>query len=191
MLRSRVSITGGSVGAGVSTMYWLGSDDPTQATAVQTALNAFWTAMKPLTTSGVTFSLPAELEWLDVSDGHIKGTFPVTAASMTGTGAGTGLPLQTQGLVRWRTGTYLTSQTTPVRHRELRGRTYIPRPLVSNNNDGYATSAYQTAVNAAANTLIGASAAGLCIYSKTHSVAADVTSALCWDKFAVLRSRRD
>lgn len=184
LLRSRVSITGPTVGPAVMTNYWQASEDATGAAAVRSALNTFLTAIGPSIHSGSVLSLEPELDIVDPGSGQVTATVPVSALSVTCSAAGNLLPRNVQGLIRWRTGFFAGG-------REIRGRTFVPGVKDGSNVNGVPSTGYVAALTSAATTLAADSAAELSIWSRKAGAVAGVSSGEAWTQFATLRSRRD
>lgn len=184
MLRVRTQFSGVQGAPWLSTMFFqAATEDGTTAAAAVSAVGAFWTTVKALINSSITYTTLAQVDFIDVNGNH-TGAANTTPATGTG-GAATGiLPMAVQGLVQWRTGTY-------INNREVRGRTFIPGLTTGALSSGALASASQTTINSAASTLIGNATAHISVWDRTHSGVATVVSGAAWSQFAVLRSRRD
>lgn len=160
--------------------------DESVGTAQQavTAVGAFWNAVDSLMEASVTWSTNADVETVTASTGQVTAVTATTPVTGNGTAATTGLPVATQGLVRWRTGVY-------VGGREIRGRWFIPGLSTAQNNDGAPTAAAVLTINNAASALIADPDTRLMIWSRKNGQQISVTSGTAWTQFAVLRSRRD
>jgi len=181
LLRVRTQIEQQSGGPGLATMWFTGSDQ-TAADDAAAAVRTFWDTIKAKISSGTAMQVLPEVTEVDLATGDAIGVFFVEAAIVAGTASGDVLPYTTQGLVSWRTGTF-------VEGRELRGRTFIPTPVEADNVGGFPLTSYSTAIAIAANSLAGSTA--LEVYSRTHHAQADVISASCWNNWAELRTRRN
>jgi len=148
------------------------------------AVGTFWGAVDAGIDSEVDWATLPDVEAVSAVTGLVTGVTTTTPATGTGASATQALPFASQGLLRWRTGVYING-------REVRGRTFIPGIVVSNNDNGGVLAAYQTTVNNAAAALIATSDANLQIWTRANNNAATVTSGSMWNQFAVLRSRRD
>jgi hypothetical protein len=156
------------------------------ATAVINAVDQFWTDLAAQIDNGLAWTVQAETQLIEDTSGLLVGTEGGVANTGNGLGVGNALPPATQGLVNWRTNTFINGRT-------LRGKTYVPGPVAATGDiNGHATAAYQTALNTAGQTLItGTSGPGpLRVFSRTHLTSATVQSAVAFTDFAVLRSRR-
>lgn len=182
MWRVRTDITGGPGGAELATHYFDVVGGLTAADA-NAAVGAFWHTVRDLVHNAYTFSTESEVASVDIATGQVTGLTPVTAIVWAGTVSGQPLPPASQGLIRWRTGTF-------VGGREIRGRTFLPGPTEEHNLTGVPNSDYITVANNAAAALIAASGTELMTYSRKNSDAAPVVSGSCWNQWAVLRSRR-
>lgn len=182
MYRVRTTFSGGAGAPYLSTFYFNVIGGLTAANA-NAATGAFWTAVKPYIMSSTIYATDAEVAEIDIATGEVTGLVPVTPATGTGGATGDDLPTMTQGLVRWRTGTF-------VGGREVRGRTFLPSMGEVNSTTGVPIAAIKTAVNTAAAALIADANSDFVIYSKTHRDAVPVVSGSMWTQWAVLRSRR-
>lgn len=191
MFRFRVLWTGGMTGPGVSTFYF--DDDLTSGnvTAARSALNTFWTSVSLYQSTAATYSYAAEAEEIDISTGHVVSSLPIGSGSSPGSATGDLLPPATQGLIRWRTGVYITSGGASPRAKEVRGRTFVPAITEGNSTSGVPSTTMIGAFNSAAAALIADASTHLCVYSRANAATATVTSGSAWNQFATLRSRRD
>lgn len=173
--------SGGPGGAGVSTMWF----DAAGGTAAQcnSAVGTFWNAVRLVQSSTLTFTTDSIVFTVDEATGAVIGSSPVTPVTASGSAATDVLPWATQGLIQWRTGQYING-------REIRGRTFIPGMLESNNASGLPMSSVQTTVNAAAAALIADANSDFQVYSLANHNAQTVTSGTMWSTWAQLRSRR-
>jgi hypothetical protein len=195
MLRLRVQLGGDTVGQGLATFHFVGDDTTSGATAAATAVSAFMTALNPIRPAYGTWAILPDVQEISVGDNKVSDSFAVTATAGTGTNGATQLPFTTQGLIRLRTGVF-------VNGRELKGRLFIPGPSQTSNANGAPTSTYVSTLNSAATNLMGATGPDWAVYSRPFEgsvrdpnprlgQAASLSSATCWSKWAVLRSRRD
>lgn len=164
----------------LSTMYFSGNDQ-TAADGAVAAVAAFWGDLQG--------RISNQLDWQtlpDVDDiapgGGLQGIFNVTPATGSGGAAGDPLPTANQGLIRWRTLNFTGG-------RNLRGRTFIPGPTEAFNDQG-PISTYISQLQTAADNLLGSSAT-LMIWSRTYNGFHEAVVGSVWNRFAVLRSRRD
>lgn len=189
MYRVRTVFTGLVGTPWMSTFYFAeGAGTAQQAVA---AAGAFWTSVSGSNMqTGLAWSTEAEVVLIDSATGDPTSLANTTPVAGTGTGGSDPVPAQCQILVRWRTGIFLPSSVPGKGPRELRGRTFIPSSLESNNL-GVVSAAQQTFYNGVANTLLSAANADLVVFSDTKHSAATAVSASTWDKYASLRTRRD
>jgi hypothetical protein len=149
------------------------------------AISTFWTALEPEMALGLDYTVDPAVQLIDT---ELDAIISVAVSSITGSGGGTAnadiLPLTAQGLIRWRTGTY-------VGGRELRGRTFIPGPTVADAEDGEPISAYLSVLKSAADALVADVDTELVIWSRKNLDASPVQLTSVWGKFASMRSRRD
>jgi len=181
--RVRTSITGGQGGPYLSTLYFNVVGGLTAANA-NAAVGAFWLAVKGRVATGITMSTEAEVATIDIATGQVTGITAVTPVVNVGTAAGDTCPPATQGLLRWRTGTYIGG-------REIRGRTFLPGVTETDNVNGVPSASYISTVNAAAAAMIADANSDFMVYSRKNFDAAPGLSGSVWSQWAVLRSRRD
>jgi len=148
------------------------------------AAGAFWGAVDNRMATTVTWSTDTEVPTVDASTGQVTAITSITPVTGTGSGAALQLPIATQGLVRLRTGAFISG-------RELRGRIFIPGLTENDNDNGIPNAGVLAVVNPAATTLVTGATWQLCIFSRTHLVQQSCTSASMWTSWANLRSRRD
>lgn len=98
-------------------------------------------------------------------------------------GSGERVPYVLQGLIQWKTGTFING-------RQLRGRTFIPGFGIGASEDGKVLGSVIAAGELAAETLATAEDVSLVVYSPTHAQFALVTDAEMWSDWAELRTRR-
>jgi len=184
MLRVRTLFVGPSGTPWLNTMYFQHvTEDQAAANAAVAAVGAFWGAVDLRISTSVSWATEVDVVKMDVN-GVQELSFAVTPA--TGTGAATGdmLPAVTQGLLRWRTGTFING-------REVRGRTFIPGLSEAQATLGVMDSACAGTINTAAAALIADANSTLIIWSRLLTLSSTVSSGTAWNSFAVLRSRRD
>lgn len=182
MYRVRTAITGGTGGPSLSTMYFSVIGGLTAQHAVA-ATGAFWTALRSGIRTGVVMTTEAEVATVDIATGLVTGLVPTTPVVVNGSSSAVALPWATQGLVRWRTGTF-------VGGREVRGRTFIPGMTTDNNAAGEPFSSWIGQANVAAAALIADANSDFMIYSRKNFDAVPAITGTHWAEWAVLRSRR-
>lgn len=116
--------------------------------------------------------------------GQIGAAVAVTSESVSGTSANEFLPLFTQTLVRWQTGTYAAG-------RQIQGRTNLPCVPAGASINEVPSGTWTTSTNARAAALIADTDSEFVVYSRTLGTVAVVQQGTTWSQFAVLRSRRD
>ena len=194
--RVRTIWTGAGVGGALSTHYFgpnMGTHTLAERQACIDRVRDFWVAMQTHMQIGVTFVVDGNMDFIAEADGTLIGSAAATSRTAQGTLTGDPLPYQTQGLVRWNTATIADG------HR-LRGHTYIPTPMESENTSGSPVAAYVTALNTAGAALLVNGSFNLCIWhrpiesGKPHGPRVGssglVTGAVGQGSWSVLRSRR-
>lgn len=181
--------------AGVPDATW----DSTDYGNVETAFDAYWTALKPFYASTTKLS-----KYVWRADGPafrpfgtaLSPTLRSTTRSVVGTATGQGMPPQVAMTVTERTGAHFTATDvegvgTQVRNRW--GRYYLPAPSVQFVGDGRIVQSNLATMQAAAHTFYNAcTTAGLIpvVYSPTVGHAWSVLELSMDDIFDVIRSRR-
>lgn len=174
---------GGVTGGGVATHFFNAATGTPQDAA--DALAAMWTEIDSYMSSLVSWEIDPEVIIVESTTGDTSGVTPVTSTGSAGSDSSGIATLQTQALIRWRTGAFVAG-------RELRGRTFvpgIPKSLITAT--GGVSTTLSAIVSNAAMDVVEAADCDLVIYSRTHHEYASVDVATCWNKFAELRSRRD
>ena len=169
------------VGGGLSTFYF--NDSVGTAAQNVASVGTFLTATDDRRISGTTWATLPDVATISLS-GVLESVTSTTPATGTGTLAGTAVPQASQGLLRLLTSTVAGG-------RLLRGRLFLPAVGVNDNTNGVPSATYTADYNAAAAALVADANSDWQVWSRTNNGAASITSATCWSKFAVLRSRRD
>jgi hypothetical protein len=128
--------------------------------------------------------LEPDIDTLDASSGVLTNVETAGVTANTGNNGFEILPPATQGRVNLRTGVV-------VANRQLMGRLYLPGFTEGVSTNGGPVAGTQTLVNAAAATLAADANAQWVVWSRTHGVFSAVTAPTMWNKWGVLRSRRD
>lgn len=132
--------------------------------------------------SGLVATTRGLMDVVDSDTGHNTGT--VSGGSdviSNGNGTGTPLPRQCQGLISVKTASYFGG-------RLLRGRLFIPCVTTDHSTGAVPSTTWLGQVQTQANLL---AESALIIYSPSKHQWASVSSMTPWNKWAVLRSRRD
>lgn len=195
IMRVRSTLTYGSGGPGLNTIYW------TPAGAVATApdaadavarVRAFWLAIAGIFASSMSIQVQSDVTRLDPADGALQGQLSPTApAVVVGTlGSAIG-PIASMWLVRLRTNQI-------VNNRALRGRWFLgPISTGAITTAGTTSSALRTTVDNAATAMLsgGATSSTPVVWHRPQGagtgLASTVIGCSSWDQVAVLRSRRD
>lgn len=181
LLRVRTGIVGTLGGAEVSTMFFQVGAGTAQDAA--TAVRAFWNDIKANISSAYTMQVENIVYEINPLNGQPVATHGTTNTPVVGTDGGGLLPPATQGLARWHTGVFLAG-------RELVGKTYIPGITLNSSLNGVPTSGFKSSINTGITNLYASGPALFGVYSRSNHQWQGVTSGSCWDKWAVLRSRR-
>lgn len=181
--RLQVTLSGGTMGAGVATHYLVGTS------TAQSAFVTFWQSCAALMSGYATLHVPNGGDTFDEATGALTGTW-VGGTATNITGGGTGAYAGGVGAcVGWNTGGIHYS-------RHVRGRTFIV-PLASNqyDTDGTLANGAVTTLNSAAATLLTTLGTAGQIWCRPTALkpiggAYSITSGLVKDHVSWLKSRR-
>ena len=188
--------TGTGVGGALSTFYFgpnMNAHTLPERQACIDRVRDFWTILDPHMQIGVTWVVDGNMDFISDVDGTLIASAAQVSRTAQGTLAGEPLPYQTQGLARWNTDTIADG------HR-LRGHTFIPTPMESENTSGAPVAAYVNAINAAGAALLVNNTFNLCIWHRPIIAPGGavtrpgsnglVTGVVGQGSWSVLRSRR-
>lgn len=169
------------VGGGLSTFYMLNSVGTVaqQVAAVATFLDNSESSRS----TSLSWATSADVAVIDDATGNLVSMESVTPETGVGTGTGDLAPYATQGLLRLYT-------TTVVGGRLLRGRLFLPG-VTEGANTGIPSAGYISNYNTVAAALISDANTAWAVWSRTHGTSQAVSTATTWNRWAVLRSRRD
>lgn len=182
MYRVRTEFNGLVGAPWISTMYF--SDGGGSAAQAVAAVGTFWGSVDNVMDSEVDWRTLPDVETVDEATGNVTAVTQVTPVTGSGSLAAEALPIATQGLIRWRTGVYVSG-------REIRGRTFIPGLTETANDNGAPSAAVIGVLGTAGATLVSDANSVLVIWSRKNATAPPVVTTSTWGSFAVLRSRRD
>jgi len=121
LYRVRSVIQGAQGLPGLNTHYFAatGTGSSTEATTCAGRVRAAWAAVVNMLPTAITIQVQSQVDLIDPTNGHLAGSFSITAPALVGGAAGTaiGAPQVAAGIV-WDT-------TAIVGNRRLRGRTFI------------------------------------------------------------------
>lgn len=164
--------------------YFTNADDQTGADESVAAVQGFWDAIDGLQANEVVGTIEALVSQINPATGLLTGVWTTAGGSWQGDSAAPLLPVGTCGLVQFRTGVFANG-------REIRGKTFVPGFTEDTNEPtGTPGASTQAALVTAGEVLMNADPS-FCVYSIRNSQAAIVTSVTAWNKFALVRSRRD
>jgi len=143
----------------------------------------FLAATETQRTTQITWATAADVATLNTQTGKLEGLTSTTPATGAGSAAGDPAPFATQGLLRLFTNTI-------VNDRLLRGRLFLPG-VVEASSTGVPSAGYMTAYNTPAAALIADANTQWNVWSHTWGASSPVITASTWNRWAVLRSRRD
>ena len=189
MIRVRANWTAPSGGPYLTTMYFDGSTG-TDATNAATALSNFLGAVDGSLSSLFSWSIDPTVVFMDETNGDIVSAAAVSVASGSGAGSTDVLPRAVQLMYKWTTGEYINS-------RQVQGRTFIPGILEGSNIDGTVPPVTQSTFLAFATSFLADANSTPVIWHRPSSPGASdgsawpINGASVWNKWAVLRRRRD
>ena len=181
--RVKVSYTGAAVEGTAGTNFYFAADFNPDQNCVD-SVEAFYTELRAHLCSDITVSTNAGIEYIDEATGDIVAILGTIPYSASGVGGSSCLPFAVQGLIRSRTGQFVSG-------REVRGLWFIPGFMEDQSDEGVPTAGALSAMQNAVNALISDEGSTAAVYSTTHGQGYQITSGGPWDKWAVLRSRRD
>ena len=184
MARVRTVFTGVAGTPWYSNLYF--DDDGTAAGVYQTKVKDFWTAIfGGHVRSGVVATMENPIAIMNVA-GEVVSVVSGDGGTVTGALSNDPLPPATQALLQLHTGVFVAG-------REVRGRCFIPGLTEADNSTGVPGATLISDIQDAASDLQGASGANgaWVVWSKRNAVWEPVSDMICWNKYAVLRSRRD
>lgn len=179
-------------------LYALGPLSTNNGNDLADALEVFYSAITDRVAPGVSIQIQPELLEFNETDGVVTGAGSTSQLAVTGVGAGDALPPATQGLIRWTTEGI-------VHNRRVRGRTFLPSPVETDNlSTGVPSSVYISDVDNAAEALLTTMTGRMRVWSQPHSEdppnpnnpnrlgsAHAITGVSVAPFWAILRSRRD
>jgi len=181
--RVRANWTGTPVnGPTVSTFHFDSAGGSAQDASDRVA--TFLAALDANLSTTLTWTTEPEVDTLNTVTGTLEAVTAVTTATGTGGNADNPLPTSTQGLARWTTGVIVDG-------RALKGHMFIPGFCENNNTDGAPQAATITGVNTILASFVSGTSPDLVIWSRTHGQQEEVVGSSMWNKWAILRSRRD
>jgi hypothetical protein len=183
LYKSRVQFTGGTGGNGVSTMYFSTLGGHTAQDASD-AHGDFFARIKGVINDAIRITIDPEVTTIESLTGVTTAAYSVTNRTFLGEDGGDMLPWQTQGLVKFQTGTFVAG-------RRLTGRCFVPGPSEGSNTDGVPTAGYLATLDGSAVLLAESLGVALMVYSPTHHTHAITNGVSLPARWASLRSRRD
>lgn len=181
--RVRLQWTGAPVnGPSVSTFFFDDTGGTAQAASDHVA--AFAADLDNGLADTLSWRTEPEVDTLDTATGVLTAVTSVTPAGGTGVNTAEPLPPATQGLIRWTTGQI-------VQGRALKGHTFIPGFCENQQTNGAPSAAVISQFEGFAEDFEDLASPQMVIWSRTHGVAAPALGSSMWEKWAILRSRRD
>lgn len=168
MLRVRTEWSGSGSAGSLSTHYFgpvSGAPNPLDVQACVDRIHNFWQALNAHIATGVVHNVMGTVDHINEINGQLVGSTGIISSAGTGTLSGDALPFQTQGVVRWTSSVIADG-------RRLRGHTFVPNPIETDNTAGTPIAAYVTALGTAA---VAATAAGTYTLQIWHRPKFDAT----------------
>jgi len=195
ILRVRTTLTYGSGGPGLNTVYWLpGTTGGITADATDSVarVRAFFAAIQGAFANTFTANVQTDVAQINDTTGALVGSLSAAAVgTVVGTAAGGVGPLANMALARLRTGVV-------AQGRLIKGRWYLgPISVTAQGTGGLLSSTQITAITNAGNAMLsgGATTSVPVVWHRPKvgfgGVSAQISSVSCWDQIAVMRSRRD
>lgn len=180
--RVQVVTTGYNGSPGYNT-FVTGESDPVEIAAWAVDVDTLWDELESVLANGTVWTRSGQIEVFNPSNGQTIGLVSGSPSSGIGTWGTAKAPGGTALLLQWRTGEY-------VNGREVRGRSF----LSGIGDFGDTTGAVPTSIitdvqNAMDNYLSNTN--GASVYSPTAGDTYAIASGNCWNKFGLIRSRRD
>ena len=196
--RVRTVFTGVAGSPYYNNIYFDSAGTLADAQAAVDRVDAAWTTITSIMNIALLGAVEAEVPQINDENGEITGVFATTGGVVDPTNAGEPLPWATQGLVRLLTNSF-------VEGRRVRGRIFIPGLGEAASDAGVPNANTITSLNNLGTTLISGGAPHPVIWSRPIEADPDavppvegrlgsshlVTLASTWNKWSVLRSRRD
>lgn len=182
MLRVQVVTEFPNGGPGYNNFYLEGAE--AEAAAAHAAVATLFDGLKSVLTSQATYHVLPEIEQVDPVTGNITAVYSATEVVAAGTWGSNTSPSGTCLVLRWRTGVF-------VNGRELRGRSFISGLGTIAEGSALVPSGVITDVQNAQAAYLGAAPLSASVYSPTHGQEAEIVTATCWNRFGLMRSRRD
>lgn len=183
MLRVR-AVTNGFTGApGYNNFYFEGTESTVAGSAHQ-AVVAFFQSMASVLSNQVAVTVESEVPVIDPASGSITGLHNIPQQTVSGTWGTAHSPSGVTLVCQWLTGTF-------VGGRQVRGRSFISGLGDVGEGSQSVPAGVITDAETACSGLVAATLADLQVYSPTHGVSHTVTGSNVWNRFGLMRSRRD
>lgn len=181
-----------------SNLYFLDDGGSPIASDAVEWVDAFWSAIAPFMLSTISFAIEPLVPTYDETTGALTRQTGTSGGGGTGTDSTTALPWATQGLIRLRTAGL-------VNNRAVHGRIFVPGAPENQSENGVPVVGYRNGLLAAVAGLIDDSVNTLAVWARPFAGDSGATppkparpgsqysvlTADVWDKWAVMRSRRD
>lgn len=174
-------ITNGYPGApGYNNFYMVGG--PGEVVAWAAEVGALWNSLKTCLANGTTYAFDGVVEEFDLTTGQTTAIAAAATFSGNGTWGTAKAPGGTALVLQWRSGIY-------VNGREIRGRSFISGIGDIGDSNGVPNSTQLGQAQGAASAYSDSDYAA--VYSPTNADIVTIQTGGCWNKFGLIRSRRD
>lgn len=165
----------------LGTHYFGTSADPSDSMSF---VADFWGDLASIVKSDVRFAVSPEIDTINADNGELVASLSATPVDpVPGSSTSEPLPPATQALMQLHTGVILGG-------RKIVGRIFVPGMTESSSDTGVPDTGVHEAVQTAAQNLIDASGSTWCVWSRKNKAGVVISSATCWDLWAVQRKRR-
>lgn len=196
--RVRTVFTGVAGAPYYNNLYFENVNDLSDAQAAVDLVDSAWSTLNSVLAGALIGNIESEVPIIDIPSGNITLVWATTGGVVDPTSAAEPLPWASQGLLRLSTNTFLGG-------RRVRGRVFIPGFTEAAQDAGIPSATTQTAIANMGATLIAPTEPTLVVYSRPRPADPDadppvaardgfasvVEGTTAWNKWAVLRSRRD
>jgi len=192
--RVRTLLTGVAGSPWYSNIYFDADGVTPDAAANVVSVDDMWTAVISNIANDISWVVEGNVSVLDETDGKLIDVESVTQGTGTGTSSGDMLPFTTQGLIQLQTSTFING-------RRVRGRVFVPGLTEDASTNGVPISGMVTNLIAAGNALWDSDTSGALVWARPFAGSetvearagskAPITAVAAWNKWAVMRSRRD
>lgn len=180
--RVQVVTTGYDGAPGYNTFY-TSNVEPSEIIEWVATVDLLWDGLESVLANGTIWTRSGTIEIFNPANGQTTGVLTGSPVSGSGTWGTAKAPAGTALLLQWRTGTYANG-------REIRGRSFISGIGDFGDTAGAVPNSILTDAGSAANAYVGGGELAS-VYSPTNGLVEEITGTGVWNKFGLIRSRRD